>query len=63
MMGFYFLAQFLGYMMPIPLLETGGTWAAEPNYYYVSGAVMVILGVLDNWTFVFNPLQKNIFLD
>ena len=24
---------------------------------------MALLGVLDYWTFQFNPLQKNIFLD
>ena len=63
MIGFYFLAQFLGYMVPLPVLNSGGYWAAQPECYYVAGSAMIFLGVLDHWTFSFNPLQKNIFLD
>ena len=51
-------------MMPVPLMESGdGYWAAKPEYYYISGVTMLLFGILDNWTFMFNPLQKSIFLD
>ena len=62
-MAFYFLAQFLGYMMPIAFTDTPDGLAASPETYYICGMSLLLLGILDNWTFQFTPLQKNIFLD
>ena len=50
MLALYFLAQFLGYMTPITLLEDI-YYAAEPRMYYIGGALFLILGFLDIWVF------------
>ena len=58
----YFLQQFIGYITPL-YLEPSCDFAAHPFWYWLSGAVMLGLAVLDYWVFYFNPLQNNIFLD
>ena len=63
MMAFYFLAQFLGYLMPISFTDTPEGFAASTETYYICAASLLILGILENWTFEFTPLQKNIYLD
>ena len=68
MIGFYFLAQFLGYMTPVPgqvtaTTEDEGMWASKPYVYYSCAGAMLLLGLLDIAAFQFNPMQKNIFLD
>ena len=55
MLAIYFLAQFLGYMTPITLLESL-YWAAEPKMYYIGGGVFILFAILDIWVFWFNPL-------
>ena len=62
MLALYFIAQFLGYMTPIVLLENLYD-AAKPRMYFIGGVVFTFLGLLDFWSFWFNPLQVNIFLD
>lgn len=58
----YFCTQFVGYSLPITYIKEC-QWVAHPIYYMTFGVGMICLGVLDQWLFFFNPLQKNIFLD
>ena len=62
----FFMMQFFGYLTPSNVLsfhETECDYLAEPMFFFVCGAGMLILGTIDIWTFCFHPLQKNIFLD
>ena len=58
----YFLMEVVGYATPLEYIPKC-QWSAPPIWYFCNGVAMFGLGVLDYWTFAFNPLQKNIFLD
>lgn len=68
MIGLYFIAQFLGYMTPVPgqvtvITKDEGMFMSKPYIYYICAGAMFLLGLLDIVVFQFNPMQKNIFLD
>ena len=59
---YYYSAQYLGYLVPIPFLEECYK-ASQPKFYYIFASVMFAFGILEIWTFTFIPLQKNIIIN
>ena len=51
----YFLMEVVGYATPIVYIPKC-QWSAPPIWYFCNGVAMFGLGVLDYWTFAFNPL-------
>ena len=49
--------------MPISFTDTPEGLTASIETYYICATSLLILGIIDNWTFEFTPLQKNIFVD
>jgi hypothetical protein len=47
--------QYLGYLTPFEVTQNCLGFLS-PKYYYIMAFVMIGLGVLDYWTFFFNPL-------
>ena len=62
MLALYFVAQFLGIVTPVEMVERV-YWVCTPTWYNIGGMVFIVLGILDFWTFQFNPMQINIYLD
>ena len=62
MLVIYFETQFLGWLTPIEYVPECD-YTARYFWYFIFGAVLVALTVVDYWAFYFNPLQKNVFLD
>jgi hypothetical protein len=62
MLILYIFAQFAGYVMPVPFY-TDCFEAPYPIFYYASGFIFIVIGIIENWTFVYHPLSKNIVVD
>ena len=55
MLALYFIAQFLGIVTPVEMVERV-YWVCIPMWYNIGGMVFIVLGILDFWTFQFNPM-------
>lgn len=60
---FYMLAQYIGFVIPVPVLENTEVFTPKPIVFFIFGASMFIFAIIDYFTFAFHPLQKNILLE
>ena len=59
----FFTMQFLGYVTPTHDLSDCEYLNRENMFYYIFGSCLILLGLIDVWTFSFYPLERNVFLD
>lgn len=38
-------------------------WSVTPLIYWILGVAMIVLSILDYYSYAFHPLEMNIFLD
>ena len=55
MLVIYFETQFLGWLTPIEYVPECD-YTARYFWYFIFGAILVALTVVDYWAFYFNPL-------
>lgn len=62
MLALFLMTQFAGYITPLEV-NSHLYDSVQPTVYWVCGGVMLLISIVDKYSFAFHPLQKNIFLD